>query len=316
MLYFIIMAQSRLNLSIENKENLLLIAKALSSEIRINILRMLKNYSMSISELAEALSQPVSSTALNVRILENAALVSTKIIYTQKGRTRLCRRTYDNLEISTVADDICGDGHPHEIVKKIKVSSFSAYEDITAPCGMVSTANYIGPVDDTDIFFSPDRIKAQLIWFTSGALEWRITKHSVAMPLKEMLISFEACSEAPCHRNDHKSDITMWINDVEVGTWTSPGDFGERRGQLNPPFWPLNNTQYGIWTSWRIDNKGTFFNGRQISSVTMQQLNISSHPYISLKIGVKKDAKNVGGINLFGEKMGDYPQDIIVKLRS
>ncbi|HIW05066.1 MAG TPA: hypothetical protein H9690_03460 [Firmicutes bacterium] len=48
----------------------------------------------------------------------------------------------------------------------------------------------------------------------------------------------------------------------------------------------------------------------------MQQLNIPSHPYISLKIGVKKDAKNVGGINLFGEKMGDYPQDIIVKLRS
>ena len=84
MLYFIIMAQSRLNLSIENKENLLLIAKALSSEIRINILRMLKNYSMSISELAEALSQPVSSTALNVRILENAALISTEIIYTQR----------------------------------------------------------------------------------------------------------------------------------------------------------------------------------------------------------------------------------------
>ena len=65
-----------------------------------------------------------------------------------------------------------------------------------------------------------------------------------------------------------------------------------------------------------IDDKGTFFNGRQISSVTMQQLNIPSHPYISLKIGVKKDAKNVGGIKLFGEKMGDYPQDIIVKLRS
>ena len=41
MLYFIIMAQSRLNLSIENKENLLLIAKALSSEIRINFLSIL-----------------------------------------------------------------------------------------------------------------------------------------------------------------------------------------------------------------------------------------------------------------------------------
>lgn len=45
-------------------------------------------------------------------------------------------------------------------------------------------------------------------------------------------------------------------------------------------------------------------------------LEIKEKPYISLKIGVKADAKNLGGINLFGEKFGDYPQDIIVKLSS
>lgn len=202
------MAMSRLNLSVENESTLLLTAKALSSDIRINILKTLKNSSMSISELAETLGQPVSSTALNVKILENANLVSTEIIYTKLGKTRLCRRTYDNLEIS------------------------------------------------------------------------------------------------------------VWINDVEIGTWTCPGDFGGRRGQLNPSYWPLNNTQYGIWNNWRVDRNGTTLNGKSLSEVTINALKIEEKPYISLKIGVKPDAKNMGGMNLFGEKMGDYPQDIIVKLLS
>jgi predicted transcriptional regulator len=33
-----------------------------------------------------------------------------------------------------------------------------------------------------------------------------------------------------------------------------------------------------------------------------------------MKIGVKPDAKYVGGFNLFGEKFGDYPQSIIMQL--
>ena len=306
----------KLNLSVENRDNLLLIAKALSSSIRIEILKTLKNSAMSVSELAEALSQPVSSTALNVKILENAALISTEIIYTKAGRTRLCRRTYDNLEISTVASDVGSDGQPHELIKKIKVASFSSYSDVTAPCGMISATNYIGQVDDPDIFFSPERLRAQLIWFTSGVLEWRISKRSMVIPVKEISLSFEACSEAPFYRNDHKSDITVWVNDVEIGTWTCPGDFGGRRGQLNPSFWPLGNTQFGIWTNWRVDSTGTSFNGKPLSDVTVNDLRIRENPYISLKIGVKKGAKNMGGLNLFGEKSGDYPQDIIVRLLS
>jgi predicted transcriptional regulator len=35
---------------------------------------------------------------------------------------------------------------------------------------------------------------------------------------------------------------------------------------------------------------------------------------ICLKIQVKEDAEHVGGINLFGEKYGDYPQGIVMNL--
>ena len=31
-------------------------------------------------------------------------------------------------------------------------------------------------------------------------------------------------------------------------------------------------------------------------------------------IGVKDDARNKGGLNLFGRKFGNYPQDIVMRM--
>ena len=43
--------------------------------------------------------------------------------------------------------------------------------------------------------------------------------------------------------------------------------------------------------------------------------NFSGLPYyISVKIGIKEEAKNIGGISIFGKSFGDYPQDIVMKL--
>ena len=45
---------------------------------------------------------------------------------------------------------------------------------------------------------------------------------------------------------------TLWINDVAVGTWTSPGDYGDRRGIYTPTWWKLEGSQYGKLKTWRI----------------------------------------------------------------
>ena len=58
------------------------IGKALSSPIRLNILNLLKNTPLSLQEIADILSIPVSSTALHIKILEEAKLIVTEnIIY-------------------------------------------------------------------------------------------------------------------------------------------------------------------------------------------------------------------------------------------
>lgn len=124
----------------------------------------------------------------------------------------------------------------------------------------------------------------------------------------------ELCSEAPGYDHNWPSDITIWINDIEIGTWTSPGDFGDRRGMLNPHWLPDNHTQYGLLKTWKVDNGGSFLDDVEISKVKLDELNLHMNKLISLRIGIKQNAKHIGGINIFGKQFGDYNQDIIMRI--
>ena len=46
--------------------------------------------------------------------------------------------------------------------------------------------------------------------------------------------AMELSSEVPGTNADWPSDISIWVNDVKVGTWTSPGDYGDKRGRFTP----------------------------------------------------------------------------------
>ena len=51
----------------------------------------------------------------------------------------------------------------------------------------------------------------------------------------------------------------------------------------------------------------------RLSGVSIADLHLGQEPYIRASIEVPADAQNVGGINLFGESFGDYPQAIVVR---
>ncbi|MCQ4991538.1 hypothetical protein NE599_21480 [[Clostridium] symbiosum] len=50
------------------------------------------------------------------------------------------------------------------------------------------------------------------------------------------------------------------------------------------------------------------------AGISLRDIAIESRPYISLKIEIKDNANHIGGINIFGEKYGDYPQGIVMNL--
>lgn len=42
-------------------------------------------------------------------------------------------------------------------------------------------------------------------------------------------------------------------------------------------------------------------------------LDLPQTNHIKVRLGVKEDARNRGGPNLFGRKFGNYPQDIVMR---
>jgi predicted transcriptional regulator len=131
----------------------------------------------------------------------------------------------------------------------------------------------------------------------------------------EIEFSAEICSEAPYHKNDWPSDITLWVNQQDIGTWTSPGDFGGERGFHTPKWWSVNFTQFGLLKNWKINDEGTFLDGVKLSDVKLKELNIMDKPFISLRFGIKEDALNAGGLNIFGREFGNYRQAIIMNVK-
>jgi predicted transcriptional regulator len=301
----------RLEMDNENGD-LELILKSLASSPRLKILKLLSDQVLNISEIGEALGIPSSTATLHVNTLEEAGLIKTELRPAVRGLQKVCARVYDVILVELSH----GDTTPEQSVEvSMPIGAFVDCQ-VSPTCGLASRSGIIGLFDDPASFFEPERVHAQLIWFHHGYVEYRFPNR---LPPKATLesasVSLELCSEAPLHHDDWPSDITLWINGVEVGSWISPSDFGGQRGLLTPEWWENWNSQYGLLKVWTVNEAGSFVDGRRISDVTLNSLNLSTSPSISVRIGVKPDAPHVGGINIFGREFGNYPQDIILRLR-
>jgi predicted transcriptional regulator len=130
---------------------------------------------------------------------------------------------------------------------------------------------------------------------------------------KRLDLSAELCSEVAGWDNHWVSDITLWINGVEVGTWTCPGDFGGERGRLNPGWWQDRYSQFGLLKHWTVDARGSYIDGVKLSKVTIKDLTLEQGT-LKVRLGNKHDARNAGGVTLFGEGFGNYHQDLVLRL--
>jgi predicted transcriptional regulator len=196
------------------------------------------------------------------------------------------------------------------------VGLFTSY-NVSAPCGLCGRDSIIGYLDVPGTFFSPDRIKAALVWFEKGYVEYKFPNNALYLKkgmVQRLELSMEMSSEVPGTNKNWLSDISVWINGTEIGVWTSPGDFGDRRGKFTPSFWKLEGSQYGILTTWEVTNQGTFIDRLQVSGVNLHDLRLNDHHSVKVRIGIADRAEHAGGINIFGKGFGDYDQEIIMKL--
>lgn len=293
-----------------NLQKLEAVTKALGSETRLEILRFLSAHTCSLLEIAEALNLPPSTATLHINVLEKAGLIETNFRPATRGLEKVCARVYDRVVIQLPAEY-----EPEDTTVEVSMP-IGAYVDVDPipTCGLAGELGIIGHLDDRSTFYEPDRIYAQLLWFRRGSVEYRFPNRLPPnVLLDDIEVSFEVCSEAPLHHADWPSDVTVWLGDVEIGTWTSPADFGGERGALTPAWWDSQNSQYGLLKVWKVTNNGSFVDGRQVSKITLKDLPLKPGDPIPVRIGIKDDASNIGGLNLFGSKFGNYPQDIVLR---
>lgn len=307
------MTKSRL-LNIEELEdtnNISLIGRALSSPIRIEILRLLNKKPMLASEIAETLDIQVSSALVHLKILEDAELIIVETSKKGKRTINWYSYTVPRLVVLTRSTTETPKAKA-PVIYKLNVGDFIDAE-FSPSCGIASESQLINE-NAPNAMFSPEKRNAQIIWNKhAGHLTYAIpNEYADSDHLKSISFSMELCAETNGWNNDYPSDITFYINDVELCTWTCPGDFGDRYGTFTPPWWFTESTKYGLLTTVGIQNDGVYLNQILVNKdVKLSDLHLKRGNKTTFKIAVKENALYCGGFNIFGEKFGDYNQSII-----
>ncbi len=299
------------NYNLNNDQQIDRLATALSSSVRRKMLRLLGENSYSVLELASVLNLSVSTTSFHLKFLKEACLVQVVSNPNKRGNEKIITQGLASVNLNFQAPLHYKQA---EFIYNVPIGSYTSY-NVKAPCGLINEQGLLYMHDNPNVFRAPERLSAILLSFSRGYVEYSIPAFEYKdKTILSFTFSLELCSECPNYNNSWKSDITFWINGKEVCTYRSLGDYGDRRGLFPIPNWPANSTQYGMLKKIRIDNTGTFIDESPVSGVTIDDLNLCAEDITTLRIGIKENARYIGGINLFGKNSGDTEQDIVVQV--
>ncbi len=288
--------------------------KSLASEVRIRILELLhRGGPKNVNQVADDLGLPQSTISANIQVLVDSGLVQTRSQKARKGSQKLCYTTFSELLIAFKDRGEAAAAGGIEVAMPLGLYTRC---EVSAPCGLCSKDGVIGLLDVPDTFLDPDRMRAGLLWFTRGFVEYQFPNNATLANVKiaAVELALELSSEVPGTSKNWPSDITIAINGNEIDTWTAPADYGDKRGKYTPDWWKLAGSQYGDLINWRVAPEGTFRDGRKVSNCTLGDLKLDAHRSIRVRIGVKDDARHPGGVNIFGAGFGNHRRDIVLRL--
>ena len=282
--------------------------QALSSETRIKIIELLQQENLSINEISQRLEISSAMVTKHISILEENHIVESTLKKGIRGRLKICELKKEN--ITLIFNPNKEQFRENVIKKELPIGSFYDFQ-VTAPCGLTTTEKLVGFADDPGVFYYQEKSEIQLLWFTEGILHYHIPIFDVTIrEVKQLEITLEICSEHPGYKMHFPSDIFFEINHLPLGKYTSPGDFGNRKGVLTPTWWDLG-TQFGRLVSLRVDDTGTYIDEKKVSGTTIQQIiqEEQGRNVLDFSIATGQGEFN-GGLNLFGKEFGDFTQDI------
>ena len=288
------------------------IAQALGGRVRNQICRLLAAGPRNINEIAAALQIPLPTATVNVKQLEEAGIIAIEQKPGKRGMQKICSLKYSRLHFH-----LGGEAYSVGVSEVIEmpVGNF-INADIEPPCGICTPEQQIGRKNDIRVFYSPERIDAQLLWFTRGRIEYRFPNPLYGeADAEELELTAELCTEVPYFNNNAKAEIKLQINGIDLPSWISPGDFGGRKGRLTPKWWGVHKTQFGMLVSWKLATGWAECNGERTTGIGIRDFSIDQAPFISAAFVIDQQSSFKGGMNLFGRGFGNYSQDIVMRIK-
>ena len=316
------------SLNLYDKEHeLVQVVSALSVPTRREIIKLINEKPLSVNEIAWKLNIPVSTASFHVKTLVKAGLlnVSTgdKKITNQKIVS--LGNYFYTLHLGNTTKPVIASPSTKVRTIEVPIGSYSSFS-VEPTCGIHTPEGTLLVADTPATFSSPERFKAGLIWVKRGFLQYSVPllnyngsrQTGISFDDKNNIISlsftFEMCAETINYDHNCKSLISFTVNDKEVCKIKLNGDFGQRRGKLNPDWMGDNTTQYGLLHNVDIRLDGCYLNEKKVSEICISDLLLQQKDLLDFKFEITPDTKRKGGLNLFGKSFGDYPQDILISI--
>lgn len=286
--------------------------QALANKNRLDIIMLLKEKEASIKDLSLALDLSSALITKHIQLLEEAGIVKSYSRPGKRGLKKLCYLALNEAQI-IFNNNYREKARSFEEVE-VPISAYQDF-DIEAPCGLATEEKIFGNIDDPRYFKAVNRYSVSLLWFSAGYITYPVPLMDVDLSrVEEIEITLELCSEHPGFNGSWKSDIDFQMDGQKLGSWTSPGDFGDRKGRFTPAWWNLG-TEYGMLKTLLINEEGTFIDGTQIGTIPLSKIleQRTDEDQLTFTISSSPKDGHYGGINLFGRHFGDYNQAIVFR---
>lgn len=277
----------------------------LGSGVRMQIVQLLAEQGkMNLGAIASALDLTNGAVTAHIRKLEEAGVIEVTTEHSARGMQKVCSLAVDQILFDPAP--VREEGKTKVYETEIPVGYYTDYA-VSAPCGLTGEDGFIGEADDRRAFSYPDRIKAAMLYFHEGFIEYRFPNLlPPGQRIVQLTLSFEISSAEIGEAAGRNSDIRFSLNGCDLGAWHSLQVDDFARGIYTPLWWKGQARQHGHLKMLVINQMGIFLDGARIREGKDDLLEDCGGE-LKFRFTVRGGE---GGFALYGDHFGNYKQNI------